>query len=343
MAQEYKIFVGGLTIQTTEADLEDYFEGFGSIKQVAIIKNKQTGLSKCYAFLLANDKRTYERILSEKPHRLNGRIIDCKDGFNKEDNPALFEKLNNRKIFVGGLSPNTQDHHLADHFGQFGAVFKAYVIIDPKTKRSKRFGFIIMQEEASVEKAITQPSHKINGTVINCKRFDRSVIEKQKLLSGDYSSPNPPAEEPATTHSFKDWNINFTTLGSIGKLGELPQGSSKFRLHYSGGDDSLLNPASHASKFHDVANYMFQPIPTDPADSTAPQPSNSQFKYNANLGSDIYQKIQAHWDKLNKQQNLSSESLSMKAAEEEEGNKEEPGKVANDEAEGQALEWNDAK
>ena len=177
MSQEFKIFVGGLTVQTTEQELEDYFSTFGSVTQVAVIKNKQTGLSKCYAFVHTNEVRTYQRIISSK-HNLNGRVIDCKDGFNKDENPALFEKLNNKKIFVGGLSPNTQDKHLAEYFSKYGPVFKAYVIIDPKTRRSKRFGFIIMEDEAAVGKAMSVSNHVVNGSAINCKRFDRNTLQE---------------------------------------------------------------------------------------------------------------------------------------------------------------------
>ena len=137
MQQEFKIFVGGLTVQTTEEDLEEYFAGFGQITQVAIIKNKVTGLSKCYAFVHTTDPRTYHRIIGSQ-HLLNDRIIDCKDGFNKEENPALLNQLNKRKLFVGGLSVNTDDKQLTQYFSAFGEVFKGYVIIDPKTKRDRK-------------------------------------------------------------------------------------------------------------------------------------------------------------------------------------------------------------
>ena len=196
MQQEFKIFVGGLTVQTTEEDLEEYFAGFGQITQVAIIKNKVTGLSKCYAFVHTTDPRTYHRIIGSQ-HLLNDRIIDCKDGFNKEENPALLNQLNKRKLFVGGLSVNTDDKQLTQYFSAFGEVFKGYVIIDPKTKRSKRFGFVIMKDEASVDKVLAQASHVVNGTTINCKRFDRSSLDAANKEDSTKASEQPPqpAEE----------------------------------------------------------------------------------------------------------------------------------------------------
>lgn len=228
MPQEYKIFVGGLTVQTTEEDLENYFSTFGQITQVAIIKNKVTGLSKCYAFVHSTDPRTYQRIIGSK-HTLNGRIIDCKDGFNKEENPALLHQLNKRKLFVGGLSVATDDQQLTKYFSDFGEVFKGYVIIDPKTKRSKRFGFVIMQDEASVEKVLLQTSHVVNGTTINCKRFDRTSLEAASKAE-EAPKPQDPDQQPveeAQPDQPQQAEFSWKVLQSLKSL----NGKKRKRIH----------------------------------------------------------------------------------------------------------------
>lgn len=188
-SSDYKIFVGGLTVSTLESDLEEYFAAFGQVNQIAIIRNKQTGLSKCYAFIHTSEKRTYERILSQK-HYIQGRMIDCKDGFSRGENPQLFEKMNNKKFFVGGLSAATTDKNLLDYFIKFGQVFKAYVIVDPNTNRSKRFGFVIMESQKGVDDVMAAGKHVINGFSVNCKRFDRAVGDK-----GPHDVPEDDTEE----------------------------------------------------------------------------------------------------------------------------------------------------
>lgn len=221
---EYKIFVGGLTVQTTEEDLDEYFSSIGSITQTAVIKNKVTGLSKCYAFVHTNDVRTYQRIISTR-HTLNGRIIDCKDGFNRHENPFLFEKLNSRKFFVGGLAPSTQDKHLEEYFQKFGPVFKAYVIMDPNTNRSKRFGFIIMETEESVFRVLEQKVHIINGYSINCKRFDRSMPENGAQSDGLSGPPglSQLKEEFSIDNGQSPWSENPS--GCFEDWAEKPQGN----------------------------------------------------------------------------------------------------------------------
>ena len=234
VAMEYKIFVGGLTVQTTEEDLEEYFSSIGSITQTAVIKNKVTGLSKCYAFVHTNDVRTYQRIISTR-HTLNGRIIDCKDGFNRHENPFLFEKLNSRKFFVGGLAPSTQDKHLEEYFQKFGPVFKAYVIMDPNTNRSKRFGFIIMETEESVFRVLEQKVHIINGYSINCKRFDRSMPENGAQSDG-LSGP------PGLSQLKEDFSID----NGQSHWSEHPSGCFEDWAEKPQGNPNLLNltPAS---------------------------------------------------------------------------------------------------
>lgn len=196
-SSDFKIFVGGLTVTTVEADLEQYFAAFGPVNQVAIIRNKQTGLSKCYAFIHTSDKRTYHRILNQK-HYIQGRMIDCKDGFSREENPQLFEKMNSKKFFVGGLSVATADKNLHEYFSRFGSVFKAYVIVDPNTNRSKRFGFVIMDSEQGVDTVMNGGKHTINGSIVNCKRFDRSISEKTEQEPADEEGAETPEQGKAT-------------------------------------------------------------------------------------------------------------------------------------------------
>ncbi|MCA9719364.1 MAG: RNA-binding protein, partial [Myxococcales bacterium] len=46
------------------------------------------------------------------------------------------------KLFIGGLSWNTNNEGLSDAFSQFGKVVEANVILDRDTGRSRGFGFV---------------------------------------------------------------------------------------------------------------------------------------------------------------------------------------------------------
>lgn len=58
------------------------------------------------------------------------------------------------KLFVGGLSWNTNDESLRDSFAQHGNVVDAKVITDRETGRSRGFGFVTMSDPAGTETAM---------------------------------------------------------------------------------------------------------------------------------------------------------------------------------------------
>jgi RNA recognition motif-containing protein len=58
------------------------------------------------------------------------------------------------KLFVGGLSWDTNDESLRDGFAQHGAVADAKVITDRETGRSRGFGFVTMSDSAGTEAAM---------------------------------------------------------------------------------------------------------------------------------------------------------------------------------------------
>ena len=58
------------------------------------------------------------------------------------------------KLFVGGLSWDTNDESLRGAFEQFGPVTDAKVILDRETGRSRGFGFVEMGNRQEGEAAV---------------------------------------------------------------------------------------------------------------------------------------------------------------------------------------------
>ncbi|NOZ20547.1 MAG: RNA-binding protein [Planctomycetes bacterium] len=61
-----------------------------------------------------------------------------------------------KNLYVGGLSYDTTEDQLRQHFEQFGEVESAKVIMDRDTGRSKGFGFVEMATQEAAEAAIKQ-------------------------------------------------------------------------------------------------------------------------------------------------------------------------------------------
>lgn len=59
-----------------------------------------------------------------------------------------------KKMFVGGLSWNTNDQSLSSAFARFGEVLEAKVITDRETGRSRGFGFVTLADNAAADEAM---------------------------------------------------------------------------------------------------------------------------------------------------------------------------------------------
>ena len=71
------------------------------------------------------------------------------------------------KLFVGGLSWNTDDSGLREAFSTLGTVTDAKVITDRETGRSRGFGFVTMADAASAAEAVrTMDGTSLDGRTI---------------------------------------------------------------------------------------------------------------------------------------------------------------------------------
>jgi RNA recognition motif-containing protein len=81
------------------------------------------------------------------------------------------------KLFVGGLSWNTNDDTLRRAFEGHGVVTEAKVITDRETGRSRGFGFVTMQDPKAIAPAITA----MDGTTLDGRSI--RVNEAQERTS----------------------------------------------------------------------------------------------------------------------------------------------------------------
>ena len=74
-----------------------------------------------------------------------------------------------KKLYVGGLSWETDDHGLQSAFERFGTVESARIVIDRDTNRSKGFGFVEMSTEEEAKKAASEMDGSVlDGRNIKC-------------------------------------------------------------------------------------------------------------------------------------------------------------------------------
>jgi len=62
---EVKLYVGNLSYETTEDDLRTLFEQAGTVKSVALIKDRDTGRSRGFAFVEMETQAEAEKAISQ--------------------------------------------------------------------------------------------------------------------------------------------------------------------------------------------------------------------------------------------------------------------------------------
>jgi RNA recognition motif-containing protein len=71
-----KLFVGGLSFNTTENDLQDAFAAHGTVSEVNLVTDRMTGKSKGFAFVTMNSpEEAQEAIKSMNGKALDGRSL----------------------------------------------------------------------------------------------------------------------------------------------------------------------------------------------------------------------------------------------------------------------------
>jgi cold-inducible RNA-binding protein len=83
-----KLYVGNLSFETTENDLQDLFDQHGSVNEVALMTDRMTGKSRGFAFVTMNDKAQAEAAISATNGKeLNGRTLTVSEARPRDERP----------------------------------------------------------------------------------------------------------------------------------------------------------------------------------------------------------------------------------------------------------------
>ncbi|CAI5766693.1 nuclear ribonucleoprotein A B isoform X2 [Podarcis lilfordi] len=173
-----KMFVGGLSWDTSKKDLKDYFTKFGEVTDCTIKMDPNTGRSRGFGFILFKEAASVDKVLEQKEHKLDGRVIDPKKAMAMKKDPV-------KKIFVGGLNPEAAEDKIREYFGEFGEIEAIELPMDPKTNKRRGFVFITFKEEDPVKKILEKKFHNVSGSKCEIKVAQpKEVYQQQQFGSG---------------------------------------------------------------------------------------------------------------------------------------------------------------
>ncbi|KZV47854.1 hypothetical protein F511_38531 [Dorcoceras hygrometricum] len=211
-----EIFIGGLSRDVSEDDLMELCEPFGDVFEIRVVKNRDTGESKGFAFVTFKRKdeaqKAIEKLCSKE---FKGRTLRCSlsetkyrlfignvpkgwtdDEFRKiieatGPGAETIELIKVKALYVKNIPENTPTEQLKELFERHGEVIK--VVMPPAKSGGKRdFGFVHYAERSSALKAVKDSEkYEINGQVLEVVLAKPQADKKLDAATPHNPSPIP--------------------------------------------------------------------------------------------------------------------------------------------------------
>ncbi|XP_065372103.1 RNA-binding protein squid isoform X3 [Calliphora vicina] len=168
-----KLFVGGLSWETSEKELREHFSKFGEIESINVKTDPQTGRSRGFAFIVFTQTDAIDKVNDAGEHVINNKKVDPKKA-----------KARHGKIFVGGLTTEISDDEIKTYFSQFGNIVDVEMPFDKQKSQRKGFCFITFDSEQVVTELLKTPKQKISGKEVDVKRATPKPENQMMMMRG---------------------------------------------------------------------------------------------------------------------------------------------------------------
>ncbi|XP_062539977.1 RNA-binding protein squid isoform X3 [Armigeres subalbatus] len=154
-----KLFVGGLSWETSDKELKEHFGQYGEIESINVKTDPNTGRSRGFAFIVYKSADSIDKVVAAGDHVINNKKVDPKKA-----------KARHGKIFVGGLTTEISDEEIKTFFGQFGNIVEVEMPFDKQKNQRKGFCFITFDSEQVVNELLKTPKQTISGKEVDVKK-----------------------------------------------------------------------------------------------------------------------------------------------------------------------------
>jgi len=197
-----KLFIGGLSWETTQESLQAHYAQFGEVTDSVIMKDRNTGHPRGFGFITYADSAVAEKVCQDK-HTLDGRQVDTKLAVAREKMPTPQQEPAQQagdpngpdctKLFVGGMPASSTEDSIKQYFNNFGAVEEVLIMTDRATGASRGFGFVTFAASSSGAAAVQQGRmHTIDGKQVEIKPAEsreQRTMRDQGGKGGRYGGP----------------------------------------------------------------------------------------------------------------------------------------------------------
>uniref|UniRef100_A0A7N6ASY4 RRM domain-containing protein n=1 Tax=Anabas testudineus TaxID=64144 RepID=A0A7N6ASY4_ANATE len=172
-----KLFIGGLSFETTEESLRAHFEQWGTLTDCVVMRDPNSKRSRGFGFVTYSSVREVDDAMKARPHKVDGRVVEPKRAVSREDSNKPGAHLTVKKIFVGGIKEDTEEYHIREYFEKYGKIECIDIMEERSTGKKRGFCFVSFDDHDTVDKIVAQKFHTINFH--NCEV--RKALSKQEM------------------------------------------------------------------------------------------------------------------------------------------------------------------
>uniref|UniRef100_A0A8C9DW91 Heterogeneous nuclear ribonucleoproteins A2/B1 n=1 Tax=Phocoena sinus TaxID=42100 RepID=A0A8C9DW91_PHOSS len=158
-----KLFIGGLSSETTEERLWNHYQQWGYLTDCVLIRDPVSQKSRRFGFVTFSSMAEVDAVMATRPHSIDGKTVTPKRAVPREDYGKPGALVTVKKLFVGGIAKDTEERHLRDYFEKYGKINAIELITDRQSGKKRGFGFVAFDDHDPVDKVVLQKNHTVNG------------------------------------------------------------------------------------------------------------------------------------------------------------------------------------
>src|SRR3990167_1570064 len=292
----YKIFVGGLDVNTKEDDLANYFSVFGRVIEKLIKMDVKTKRSRGFGFVGFKHPDSVDKVLLYADHYSHGKKIDCKRAMTKEAAFSLNQSLKGqcRKIFVSNIPRDFTKQDILNCFEMYGDLDDVNLMFK---KKETGFCYITFGREEDARPLIEKGIVKYRGAELAVKL----AIPKDQKEPDKVIPILDPLDQPRHRGSMQMHSQSMSSqsgYGSYQQGSQMPVHPAQARFRHSFEEGESYNHLSHHVQLDSHPNQMmrggsgeYQQMPSNyipPHHSTMsptvhPQYQSQYYEYSSQL------------------------------------------------------------